>query len=105
LQRIFRRIFGPRRNEVIGRLRKLDDKELCDLYSLPSIIRIIRSRRMRWAGHVAQMEEKWSMCRLLVGKIPLGRPRRRWIDNIKLDLLEIGWGGVDWIGLAEDRGK
>jgi hypothetical protein len=80
---------------------------LHNLYSLPSIIRIIKSRRMRWAGHVARMGEKRNMYRLLVGKSegkrPLGRPRRRWIDNIKMKPLEIGLGGVDWIGLAQDR--
>jgi hypothetical protein len=76
------------------------------LYSSPSIIRIIKSRRMMWAGHVARMEKR-NVYRLLVGKPEgnrsLGRPRRRWIDNIKMDLLEIGWGGVDWIGLAQGR--
>jgi hypothetical protein len=84
-------------------------KELRDLYSSPSIIRIIKSRRMRWAGHVARMGEKRNVYRLLVGKPegnrPLGRPRRRWVDNIKIDLLEIGWGSVDWIGLAQDRDR
>jgi hypothetical protein len=77
------------------------------LYSLPSIIRIIKSRRKRWGGHVARMGEKRNVYRLLVGnsqgKIPLGRPRRRWMDNIKMDLLEIGLNIVDWIGLAQDR--
>jgi hypothetical protein len=79
------------------------------LYSSPNIIRIIKSRRMRWAEHVARMGEKRNAYRLLVGKPegrrPLGRRRRRWLDNIKMDLLEIGWGGVDWIGLAQDRDK
>jgi hypothetical protein len=73
------------------------------LYSSPSIIRIIKSRRVRWAGQVARMGDKRNAHRLLVGKRPLGRLRRRWVDNIKMDLLEIGWGGVDWIGLAQDR--
>jgi hypothetical protein len=76
------------------------------LYSSPSIIRIIKLRRMRWAEHVAQMGENRNVYRLLVGKPegkrPLGRPRCRWID-IKMDLLEIGLGGVDWIGLAQGR--
>jgi hypothetical protein len=71
--------------------------------------RIIKSRRMRWAGHVARMGEKRSAYRFSVGKPegkrPLGRPRRRWVDSIKMDLLEIGWGSVDWIGLAQDRDK
>jgi hypothetical protein len=77
------------------------------LYSSPSIIKIIKSRRMRWAAHVARMGEKRNVCRLLVGKPegkrPLGRPRHRWIDNIKMDLLETGLSVVDWIGLAQDR--
>jgi hypothetical protein len=78
-----------------------------NLYYSPSIIRIIKSRRMRWEGHVARMGEKRNVYRLLVGnpggKRPLGRPRRRWIDNIKMDLSEIGVNVVDWIGLAQDR--
>jgi hypothetical protein len=92
---------------VTGGWRKLHNKELHNLYSSPSIIRIIKSRRMRWAGHVARMGEKRNMYRLLVGKPegkrPLGRPRSRWIDNIKMDLLEIGVSVVDWIGLAQNR--
>jgi hypothetical protein len=91
----------------MGGWRKLHNKELHNLYSSPSIIRIIKWRRMRWAGHVARMGEKRNMYRLLVGKSegkrPLGRPRRRWIDNIKMDVLEIGVNVVDWIGLAQDR--
>jgi hypothetical protein len=82
--RVFRRIFGPKRDEVTGEWRKLHNEELRDLYYSPSIIRIIKSRRMIWAGHVARMGEKWNACRLLVGKPegkrPLGRPRRRWED-------------------------
>jgi hypothetical protein len=78
-----------------------------NLYSSQSIIRIIESRRMRWAGHLARMGEKRNVYRLLVGKPegkrPLGRTRCRWIDNIKMDLLEIGLSVVDWIGLAQDR--
>jgi hypothetical protein len=104
---VLRRIFGPKRDEVTGGWRKLHNKELRDLYSSSSIIRIIKSMRMRQAAHVARMGEKRNAYRLLVGKTggkrPLGRPRRRWVDNIKKDLLEIGWGGVDWIGLAQDR--
>jgi hypothetical protein len=107
--RVLRRIFGPKRDEVTGGWRKLHNKELRDLYSLPSIIRIIKSRRMRWAGHVVRMGEKRNMYRLLVGKPegkrPLGRPRHRWADNIRMDLGEVGWGDVDWIGLAQDRNK
>jgi hypothetical protein len=101
------RIFGPKSDGVTGGWRKLHSEELHNLYSSPSIIRIIKSRRMRWAGHVARMGEKRNVYRLLVGKPegkrPLGRPRRRWIDNIKVDLLEIGLSVVDWIGLAQDR--
>jgi hypothetical protein len=77
------------------------------LYSAASIIRMIKSRRMRWAGHVARLGEKRNAYRLLVGKPekkrPLGRPRRRWVDNIKIDLREIGRGGMNWIRLAQDR--
>jgi hypothetical protein len=105
--RVLRRIFGPKGDEVIGGWRKLHNEELHDLYSSLSIIRIIRLRRMRWAGHVTRMGEKRNVYRLLVGKPegkrPLGTPRHRWRDNIKLDLSEIGLGGVDWIGLAQDR--
>jgi hypothetical protein len=86
---------------------KLHNEELHDLYSSPSITRIIKSRRIRWAGHVAGMGEKRNVYRLLVGKPegkrPLGRPRRGWIDNIKMGLLQIGLSVVDWIGLAQDR--
>jgi hypothetical protein len=107
--RVLRRIFGPKRDEVKGEWRKLHNEELCDLYSSPSIIRIIKSRRMRWAGHVARMGKKRNAYRLLVGKPegkrPLGRPRCRWVDNIKMDLGEVGWGYVDWIGLAQDRDR
>jgi hypothetical protein len=99
--KVLRRIFGPKRNEVKRGWRKLHNEELCHLYSSPSIIRIIKSRRMRWKGHVARMGEKRNAYRLLVGKSeekrPLKRPRSRWVDNIKMDLLEIGWGSVDRI--------
>jgi hypothetical protein len=78
--------------------RKLRSEELCDLYSSPSIIRIIKSRRMRWAEHVARMGKP-------EGKRPLGRPRCRWVDNIRMDLEEVGWDDVDWIGLAKDRNR
>jgi hypothetical protein len=91
----------------MGGWRKLHNKELHDLYSLPSIIRIIKSRRMRWTGHVAGMGEKRNMYSLLVGKPevkrPLGKPKCRWIGNSKTDLLEIGLNVVDWIGLVQDR--
>jgi hypothetical protein len=99
---VLRRIFVPKRDEVTGGWRKLHNEELRDLYSSPGII---KSRRMRWVGLVARMGKKSNAYRLLVGKRPLGRPRRRWVDNIKMDLSEIGWGGVDWIALAQDRDK
>jgi hypothetical protein len=107
--RVLRRIFAPKRDEVTGEWRKLYNKELHDLYSSPSIIRIIKSRRMRWAGHVARMGKKRNAYRLLVGKPErkrlLGRPRRRWVDNIRMNLVEVGWGDVDWIGLDKDRNR
>jgi hypothetical protein len=107
--RVLRKILGPKRHEVTGEWRKLHNKELRDLYSSPSIIRIIKSRRMRWEGHAARMGEKRNAYRLLVekpeGKRPLGRPRCRLVDNIKMDLGEVGWGDVDWIGLAQDRNR
>jgi hypothetical protein len=91
--RVLRRIFGLKRDEVMGEWRKLHNKELRDLYSLPCTIRIIKSMRMRWAGHVARMGEKRKVYRLLVGKPqgkrPLGRQRRRWVDNIRMDLGEV----------------
>jgi hypothetical protein len=87
---------------VTGWWRKLHNEESCDLHSSPSIIRIIKSKRVRWAGHVARMREK-NAYRLLVGKRPLGRLSRRWVDNIKIDLGEREWGGVDGIGLAQNR--
>jgi hypothetical protein len=107
--RVLRRIFGLKRDEVTGEWRKLHNEELHDLYSSPSIIIIIKARRMRWAGHVARMRERRNAYRLLVGKPegrrPLGRPRHRWLDNIRMDLKEVGWGDVDWIGLAQDRNR
>jgi hypothetical protein len=103
--RVLKRIFGPRRDEVTGEWRKLHCQELRDLCSSPSIIRIMKARRMRWAGHVARMGEKRNAHRLVgkpEAKRPLGRPRRRWVDNIRMDLVEVGWGDLDWIGLAQD---
>jgi len=91
--RVLRRIFGPKRNEVIGEWRKLHNEELNDLYSSPNIIQVIKSRRMKWVGHVAHMGERRGACRVLVGKPEgkrlLGRPRYRWEDNIKMDLQEV----------------
>jgi hypothetical protein len=105
--RVLRRIFEPKRDGVTGWWRKLHNEELHNLYSSPSIIRIIKSRRMSWAGHVARMGEERNMYRLLVGKPEgkrsLGRPWRRRLDNINMDLLETGLSVVDWIGLAQDR--
>jgi hypothetical protein len=103
--RVLRRIFGPKRDEVTGEWRKLHNEEFRDLYSSPSIIRIIKSRRMRWAGHVAQMGGGRGMLGNPEGKRPLGRPRRRWINNIRMDLGEVGWGDVDWIGLDPDTNR
>ena len=87
---VLRRIFGPRRDEVRGEWRRLHNEELNDLYSSPNIVRVIKSRRMRWAGHVARMGEERGVYRVLVGKPegkrPLGRPRHRWVDNIRMNL-------------------
>jgi hypothetical protein len=106
---VLRRIFGPRRDEVTGEWRKLHNEELNDLYSSPNIVRVIKSRRMRLAGHVARKGERRGVYRVLVGKPegkrPLGRPRCRWEDNIKMDLQEVGYGGMDWIKLAQDRDR
>jgi hypothetical protein len=102
---VLRRIFGPKRDEVTG----LHNEELYDLYSSSSKIRIVRSRSMKWAGHVARMGEERNAYRLLVGKPerkwPLGRPRPRWLNNIRMDLVEVGLGDVDWIGLAHDKDR
>jgi hypothetical protein len=107
--RVLRRIFGPKRDEVMGGWRKLHNEELHGLYSSPSIIRVIKARRMRWAGHVARMGEVRSASNILVGRPegrrPLGRPRHRWEDNIKMDLREIGFGEVDWIHWVQDRDR
>jgi hypothetical protein len=103
---VLRGIFGPKRDEVMGECRKLHNEEFRDLYSSPNIIRIIKSMLMIWAEHVALMGEKRNLYGLLVGKPegkrPLGRPRRRRMNNIRMDLGEVGWSDVDWIGLAPD---
>jgi hypothetical protein len=92
--RVLRRMFGPKRNETTGDWRRLHNEELNDLYSSPNTIRVIKSRRMGWAGHTARMGEKRDAYRILVGRPegrrPLGRPRHRWEDNIKMDLQEVG---------------
>jgi len=107
--RVLRKIFGPTKDEVTGEWRRLHNKELNDLYSSPNIVRVITSRRMRWAGHVAHMGEEWGVYRVLVGKPegrrPMRRPTRRWVDNIRTDLQEVGCGYIDWIGLAQDRDR
>jgi len=98
-----------KRDEVTGEWRKLHNKELSDLYCSPNIVRVIKSRRLRWAVHVAVMGERRGVYRVLVGKPegkrPLVKPRRRWEDNIKLDLRETGCGNMEWIDLAEDRDR
>jgi len=100
--RVLRRIFGPKRDKVTREWRKLHYK-LNDLYSSPSIVRVIKSRRMRWAGHVARMGERRGKYRVLVGKPegkrPLGRSWRRWKDNIKMGRWVVVWGGEAWTGL------
>jgi hypothetical protein len=101
-----RKIFGPKREED-GSWRKLHNNELHNLYFSPNIVRVIKSRRMRWVGHMARMGESRGVYRVLVGrpegKRPLGRHRRRWKDNIKTDLREMGIDRANWIRLAQDR--
>jgi hypothetical protein len=105
--RVLRRIFGPKRAEVTGEWRNMHSGEIHNLYSSPDIIRQIKSRKMRWARHVACMGEGRNVYRVLVGKPkgkrPLGRARHRWEDGIKMDLREIGWGYVEWIHLEQGR--
>jgi hypothetical protein len=107
--RVLRGIFGPERDEVTGVWRQLHNEELNDLYCSPNIVRVIKWRRMRWIGHVARMGDSTDVYRVLVGKPegkrPLGRRRLRWEDNIKMDLQEVGCGGMDCIELAQDMGR
>jgi len=106
---VLRGIFGHRRGEVTGEWRRLHNEELNDLYSSLNIVRVLKWRRIRWVGHVARMGEGRGVYRVLVGKPegkrPLGRPRRRWVNNIRKDLREVGCGYMDWIGLAQDRDR
>ena len=106
---MLRRIFAPNRDGATGEWRKVHNEELNDLYSSPNIVRVIKPRRMRWAGHVARMEEGRGVHKVLVGKPggrrPLGRPRSRWEDNIKMDLREVVRGYGYWMGLAQDRDR
>jgi len=106
---VLRRIFVPKRDEVTGEWRRLHNEELSDMYSSPNIVQVMKSRRMRWAGNVARMGEERGVYRVLLGKPegrrPLGRPRRRWVDNIRMNLQEVECGYMDWIGLAQDRDR
>jgi len=107
--RVLRRIFGPKRDEVTGEWRKLHNVELNDLYSSPNIVRLKKSRRIRWAGHVPRMGERRCVYRVLVGqtdgKRPLGRPRRIWEDNFRIELQEVECGGMDKIETVLDRNR
>jgi hypothetical protein len=106
---VLRKIFGPKRDEVTGDWRKLHNEELNNLYSSPNIVQVLKSIRMRWAGHVARMAEGRGVYMVLVGKPegrrPLGRPRRRWEVNIRMDLWEVGRGCVDYMERAQDRDR
>jgi len=103
---VLRRIFGPRRDEVTFECRRLHNEELNDLYPSPKTVRVIKSKRTRWAGHVAHMGEESGVCSVLVGKLAgrrqLGRPRHRCVNNIRMDLQEVGCWYMDWIGLVQD---
>ena len=107
--RVLRRIFGPMWDKVTREWRRLHNEELNYLYAWPHIVRVIKSRIMRWARHVARIGEGRGVYRVLVGKPegkrPLGGPRRRWVGNIRMDLQDVGCGYVDWIGLAQDRDR
>jgi hypothetical protein len=105
--RVLRRVFEPRRDEVTGEWERLHNKKLYALYSSSIITYVIKSRIMKWAGHVARMGDSRDACRVMRGKPeerrPLGRPRCRWEDNIRMGLRELGWSGMDWIDLAQYR--
>jgi hypothetical protein len=107
--RVLRRIFGPKGEGVTGEWSNLHNEELNGLYSLSNLVWVIKSRRLRWAGHVAHMGKGRGVYRVLVGtpegKRPLGKPRRRWEDNVRMDLQKVGCGCEDWIGLAHDRDR
>jgi len=107
--RMLRRIFGPRRDEVTGEWRRLHNEELNDLYCSPNIVQVIKWRRMRWAGNVAHMGEERRVYRVLMGKPegkrPLGRHRRRWVDNNRMDLQEVGCGYMDWSRIETGGGR
>jgi hypothetical protein len=106
---VLRGVFGPKKDEVTGEWRKLHNEKLNDLFSLPNMVRVVKSRQMKWAGHVACIGENRIVHRVLVekpeGKRPLGRPRCKWEDNIKMDLQEVGRGHGDWMELAQDRDR
>ena len=107
--RVLRRIFGPKRAEVTGEWRKLHNEELSKLYCSPKIVRVIKAKRMRWAGHVVRMGERRGVYRVLLkkgeGKRSLGRSSRRWEDNINIDPQEVGCRGMNWIEVAQDRDR
>jgi hypothetical protein len=110
VNRVLRRIFGPKRDDVTREWRKILNEELTDLYSSPNIVRVIKSRRMRWAGHVACMGERRGAYRVLVGKPvgkgQLGRPKHLWEHNIKMDLQDDGeGGGIELLDLAQERDR
>ena len=107
--RALRGIYGPKRDEVTGEWRKLHNEELNHMYCSPNIVRVIKSIRMRWTGHVARIGKRTGLYRILVGKPEgkrsHGRPRPRWEDDFKMDLQKVGCGGMDWIELAKNRDR
>jgi hypothetical protein len=106
--RVLRKIFRPKKDEITVEWRRLHNEELCDLYSSSNIIRVIKSRRMKWAGHMARMGNRSGAYTVLEGrpdgKRPFGRPRRRWENHIKMYLQEVGWGSMDWLWLRTGTG-